>query len=262
MLLPLTAIVLVHRETPILWQSLRSLSWAEKIILIDNESQIPAERLYQAGVAEIFALPGTIDDFASVRNLSMKQVMTTWCFFLDSDEVVDPPTEASLSTVHNLMKDPATAGIIIKRSDIFFQKRLSYGEAGNRPLIRFVRPAVSRWVGRAHETPIVSGRTQTSELTISHYSHESIHSFIADVSRYAKIVAAERAPGNASNLVQLLFFPPLKLLYDLIVLGALLDGWRGIVYSYCMALHSLLVRVYWYEKNVDLVSKTDASGSI
>lgn len=259
MQLPCTAVVLTNRETPILWEALQSLTWAEKTIVVDNESGIAAERFTTAGVSSVLPLSGPIADFAAVRNQVMRQVTTPWCFFLDSDEVVDALSSDTLADLSKLMNDPAVSGLTIKRSDIFLKKKLSYGEAGNQALIRFMRPEATTWVGAAHEQPQIVGQVQTSGLTISHYSHESINSFIVDVSSYAKIIANERAFSPALNLAQLVFFPPLKLIYDLFVLGGILDGWRGVTYSYCMALHSVLVRIYNYEKHLGVVSQANTA---
>ena len=258
MIAPCTAILLVHRDTPVLWSSLSALKWCEHIMVVDNDSKIDVARLYDAGVTAVFAIPGPIQDFAAVRNLAMEQVTTPWCFFCDSDEVVDPLSTPEQTELVTQMANPQITGMSVKRSDYFLGKTLSYGEAGNRLFIRFMRPKDAVWSGKAHEVPAMTGQIIASGATITHYSHESINSFITDVSSYAKIIATEREHSPLSNLVQLLLYPPLKLLYDLVLLGAILDGWRGVIYSYCMALHSLLVRIYWYEKHTRVVSHPDS----
>jgi hypothetical protein len=202
-----------------------------------------------------------ISDFSQVRNVGLEKVLTPWCFFLDSDEVVDQPTDGALHSLEGMMSDTLTVGISVTRNDIFLGKKLSYGEAGNTSLVRFMRPKSTHWVGAAHETPVISGKIQQGDFEISHYSHESINSFIIDVSEYAKIVAGERSLTQTSNVLQMLVYPPFKLVYDLLVLGAVLDGWRGVVYSYCMALHSLLVRIYWYEAHSNMVSQKTANSA-
>ncbi len=256
MSLPCTAIVLVHRDTPTLWNSLHSLDWLDTIIVIDNNSQIAPERFTAASVTSIHPISDNFTDFAAVRNDSMLLVTTPWCFFLDSDEVVDPMSSESLASLEDAMQNQHCAALSCRRSDVFLGKKLRFGEAGRQTLIRFLRINQAHWMGIAHENPVVSGGIQRSQVALTHYSHESIKSFIEDVSVYAKIIGSSKMSSRTQNLWQLLFFPPLKLLYDLSILGGLLDGWRGITYSYCMALHSLLVRIYYYEKSSRLVSRT------
>ena len=61
MIAPCTAILLVHRDTPVLWSSLSALKWCEHIMVVDNDSKIDVARLYDAGVTSVFAIPGSID---------------------------------------------------------------------------------------------------------------------------------------------------------------------------------------------------------
>lgn len=261
MKLDCTAIVLVHQETPILWQCFASLAHFEHLLVVDAGSQIETRRFRAAGVDQVIVGPSPIQDFAQVRNEAMSHCKTPWCFFLDSDEVLDQVADEQLSAVRQLLQETTVAGLTVKRSDVFLQQKLEYGEAGNQSLVRFLRPGNARWEGKAHETPSIHGTIGNSMMTLSHYSHESIKSFISDVSNYAKIVSTQKNASHGSNLAQLLFFPPLKLGYDLLLLGAVLDGWRGVVYSYCMALHSLLVRMYWYENHTSLVQPTNTTTS-
>lgn len=258
MTLPCTGIMLVHTDAPTVWQGLRSLAWAEQLIVLDQHSGIDPSRFAAFPNLSHLSVTAPISDFAAVRNGAMTHVSTPWCFFLDSDEVVDPLSPVQLSQLRALMTDVTISGLTVKRSDMFLQKKLSYGEAGHQPLIRFLRPMIATWVGRAHEIPIVSGLIRESSVTITHYSHKSINSFLADVSKYAKIVASERRVSPTTNVLQMLTFPPLKFLYDLVLLGGILDGWRGVVYASCMSLHSLLVRIYWYEQHTHLVSPPTA----
>lgn len=256
-----TAIVLVHQDTPILWQCLASLSLFEKVLVIDSGSQIDTNSLKRAGVTDVVTIQALITNFAEVRNQAMHHCTTPWCFFLDSDEVLDPQDSSVMIEIESMFRDNSLHGITVKRSDVFLQQKLQYGEAGNQALIRFMRPDQTRWEGAAHEVPTIPGSVHNSVLTISHYSHESINSFIDDVSKYAKIVATQKQSSRIGNLAQLICFPPLKLVYDLFLLGGILDGWRGVIYSYCMALHSLLVRIYWYEKHASLAPQPNTATS-
>ena len=262
MKLPCSVIVLIHKNSPTLWRCLSSVAMFEHIRVVDNHSGVPKTEFTKAGVSDVITVDGTIDDFASVRNQSMSALHTPWCFFIDSDEVLEPLTKQQLEQLNGQFQDPSFQGLSLKRSDVFYSKKLSYGEAGNRSFVRLMRPEYAHWSGRVHEIPIISGIVSQSPLQIAHYSHDSVSSFITDVSAYAKIVATERNLDQSSNLIQLLFFPPLKLLYDLFLLGGILDGWRGISYAYCMALHSLLVRIYTYEKNLELVSPSTTNSEV
>ena len=47
---------------------------------------------------------------------------------------------------------------------------------------------------------------------------------------------------------QMIVYPIGKFINNFILELGFLDGWRGLIYAFIMSLHSLWVRVYWYEK--------------
>lgn len=256
--LPCTAIIITDAHGESFARAVASLKHFESVLVIATAANAQENEYERAGVTSVVLRPGIITDFAAVRNEAMQHVSSEWCFFLDSDEVLDTPAKESVDTLETYLHDEQVSGVSVRRSDIFLGKRLSYGEAGRQLLVRFMRVKNTTWEGQAHERPVILGDVKESELTLSHYSHESINLFIADIASYAKIIASERQTTAGANLLQLLLFPPLKLVYDLIVLGGVLDGWRGVTYSYCMALHSLLVRIYAYEKRTQLASQANS----
>lgn len=257
-MLACTTIIITDTHDESFARAVASVKSFEAILVIVTATNAKMTEYQLPGVTSVVLRPGRISDFAAVRNEAMQHATTEWCFFLDSDEVLDTPAKESVDFLEETMRDEQVSGISVRRSDIFLGKRLSYGEAGRQLLVRFMRVKNTKWEGSAHERPVTTGGVKESELTLSHYSHESINLFIADIASYAKIIASERQTTTGANLLQLLLFPPLKLLYDLIVLGGVLDGWRGVTYSYCMALHSLLVRIYAYEKRTQLASQANS----
>jgi hypothetical protein len=104
------------------------------------------------------------------------------------------------------------------------------------------------FTGNVHETAQVSGKMLESNIELLHYSHPTISDFIGKVSIYAEQVAAERTCTWPQLLIELLFFPPAKFFHGYILQGGSQDGWHGLVYAACMSLHSLIVRIYLYEK--------------
>lgn len=242
--LPLTVIVLVGSKTKHLPETLRSVEWASEIILFDNNSGFDFTQIAIDSRVMILFDQNPITDFAATRQMLQAKATQPWVFFVDSDEVV---ILHSLPELQAVLQEPALHGLSTIRSDVFLGKQLAYGEAGSQAIIRLVRPEYCTWQNQVHEVAEIDGSVSNAPMTLLHHSHESITAFIAEVTRYARLAALHRTSNSGRNLLELILFPPLKLLYSLVVQGGVLDGWRGVVYACCMSLHSLLVRVYWYE---------------
>lgn len=241
--LPVTGIILVGPKHTRLIQVVEALNWVSELILYDNNSGFNFSQL-TANNVQVLANAQPITDFGAVRQELQGRATQPWVFFVDSDEVVT--LESSLELA-KLLENPTVHGASVIRSDVFLGQALEYGEAGDQSIVRLVRPEFTTWKNTVHEVAVVAGLLAAAPMRIAHYSHESISDFIVQVIEYAKLAAANRRSSFTKNLLELLFFPPLKLLYGLIIQGGVLDGWRGVVYAFCMSLHSLLVRVYWYE---------------
>lgn len=182
-----------------------------------------------------------IKDFALVRNQALSQVKTEWAFFLDSDEVVD---NFDLKYLESLFINHQLAGLSVSRSDIFYGRKLLYGEAGRQTLVRLIRVGHAQFVGSVHEVALVSGQVAESKIAITHFSHESIQQFIAQVSQYSNMATATHQHKSRWRLLgELMTYPPLKFVVNYICKLGFLDGWRGLSYAIIMSLHSTLVRL-------------------
>jgi hypothetical protein len=73
--------------------------------------------------------------------------------------------------------------------------------------------------------------------------------FIEKVVLYSALEGQTRNKNatDAIILIQAVLFPCVKFLYTYFLLCGYVDGWRGLIYAVNMSLHSLLVRIFWYE---------------
>ncbi|HYD35588.1 MAG TPA: glycosyltransferase family 2 protein [Vitreimonas sp.] len=224
-LLPVTVVVITDRNDERLQRCLASVSWAKEVLVEDYSGQ-------------------KITDFSLVRNLVLQKVSQPWILFLDSDEWLE---DKAATEIAHAITQPCQ-GFYLQRKDIFLNKVMNWGEVRNVWLLRLARRGAIHFKRAVHEVPQVGPATARLESLIYHHSHLSQTDFMSKVSYYASLEAKQRPPlSKSSLLLQLLFFPPGKLLYNLFIKLGFLDGWRGIVYIWMMSLHSLLVRVYQYE---------------
>lgn len=225
MSLPISVIILAHKQDEKLQAAVNSVGWAEevKVIFIEEE----------------------IEDFAAVRNDAMKRAQCEWVFFLDSDEVfTSHPDE-----LQKYLTQDEVVGVYVRRRDIFLGKEMKWGEVRNIQLLRLFKKSKGKFVRPVHEVVEVKGQTAYSNIRIDHYAHESVSSFLHKIKHYAQIEAELRKKQKQKfSLVQLLFWPTGKFIFNYCIQLGFLDGWRGLIYSVMMSIHSFAVRAYLYEK--------------
>ena len=260
MKLPITVIILAHDQTRLLNKAVSSVQTAKQILIV-NTSEKVFKLEYKGANLQVIRYPQALSSFSHVRNWVLKQSLTDWVMFLDSDEELEAD---GLTQIAQTLKNSQVSALSIWRSDIFLGKQLRFGEAGCQSIPRIFHKDKVRYSGVVHETPEVIGQTIQTNILIKHSSHSSISQFLESVNSYAKLVAQEKINRNYSRVelpiiiwIKLITFPMTKLFFNLFIKQGIRDGWRGLVYGYLMSLHSLLVRIYQLEKYYRKASKLD-----
>lgn len=247
--LPLSIVILTHRSDDRFERSLQSAQIAAQVVVVDYQSGADWTRLADQHSFTLVEKEGPINDFAAERNNSLDKCSQSWVLFLDSDEVLDP---SSVEELAKIIADNRHSGILVNRKDFFHQRPLKYGEAGQTKLLRLGKKSEISFDRPVHETATVNQEPAKSRIQLLHQAHPSISKFLSKISRYAQLEAKYRhtlKPNYPNWLItlQLLAFPGLKFGWNFLGKLGWLDGWRGLVYATMMSLHSLLVRVYWWE---------------
>jgi hypothetical protein len=165
---------------------------------------------------------------------------------LDSDEVI---CTESIALITSVVEQKNIHGAYVRRQDIFAGRALHWGEVHNVEILRMYRRDFGSFIRPVHEVAIVEGEVVHTGITIEHYAHSSIKTFIAKVIGYAQIEAELRyAKGKRTSAVELIVWPIGKFLYNMIFRLAFLDGWQGVSYAVVMSMHSLAVRAMLMEK--------------
>lgn len=239
--LPLTIIIIFHEENEKLYQAITSAQIAEEILLISTNPKI-YKKVNGIRPAVIIM---TKFNMAMVRNKANRLARYKWVMHLDSDEVI---TSNSYEIIADLISKDQDYLYSIIRQDIFWGKRMQYGEARQR-IIRLSKKDTLRFSRPVHEMANLTQPVKKTNILIEHYAHDSIASFLQKITKYSEIEALSRGNWNLIVLIQLLFYPLLKFKYNYLFKLGLLDGMEGLVYSLMMSLHSLFVRVKIYEKS-------------
>lgn len=240
----LTIIIPCHQFDDRVSKAIASSQWAKEVLIVDQNSKVNWEELkqkYHFSVTHHLHL----SSFSEMKNEAMKKVETEWVFFLDSDENISDELATELQ---NNIQENTADGFVVQRRDIFLKRVLFHGETRFVKFLRIVKKGKAEWKGKAHEEfiPHSSAKIAPLQSPLLHESHLSISEFIKKVNFYTSFVAQEKKEGN--SWLMLLFFPLGKFLYTFFFRLGFLDGYRGLVYSFVMSIHSSAVRIKRYEQ--------------
>lgn len=237
----ISAVVLVKNQADQLEECLKSLTWCDEIIVIDDESDDNSEEIAKKYGAKIFkhALSG---DFSAQRNYALQKTKNEWVLFVDADEVV--PKELAEEIYQQTSQFLTSVnGFFIKRKDFLWGRKLRFGDAGNTRILRMGRREKGKWEGRVHEVWKIIGETATFHHSLIHYPHPTVREFLAEVNSYSTLRAEELAEQQVKvSWIQIIGYPTGKFLFNYLIKLGFLDGTPGMISSLMMSFHSFLVR--------------------
>jgi glycosyltransferase involved in cell wall biosynthesis len=240
-----SACVIARNEADELADCLSTLTWADEIVVVDDESTDDTVKV--AGrFTERVLVRAKRDDFAAQRNFALDAATGDWVLFVDADERV---SEALRAEIDGAVRASAVDGYFLRRQDINFGYAFRYGESMRAPLLRLARRKAGRFHGRVHETWRVSGPTRVLQAPLQHYSHADISAFLRKVDYQSSLAATRLADeGRGGGAWELIAYPLGNFVRNYVVHQGFRDGVPGLIYAALMALHPFLARAKRWER--------------
>ncbi|WDQ15660.1 glycosyltransferase family 2 protein [Rhodopirellula sp. P2] len=237
----ITPLILTYNEQANLRGTLAGLVWAKEIRVVDSGStddtlQIASE------FPSVVVTHRDFDHFADQCNHGLSQVKTRWVLSLDADYRCDEAFRREIETL-----DETFSG---------FQARFRYAVYGfplraalYPPRIVLYQPALACYErdGHAHRVHIkgVVGKMATP---IIHDDQKPLSHWFASQIKYANLEVQKLNSVNPSKLgwkdrlrQWTVFAPVLTLFYCLFAKRLILDGWRGVFYSFQRAFAEMVL---------------------
>lgn len=188
----ISAIIITKNEEKHIAACIESLSCADEIIVIDDNSTDATQAIAREKGARVIS--NTFKGYGEQKNVGIAQARYPWLIFLDADERISPELQHEIITVTNT---PAYPVYWITVEDIFLGKRLQH-LVGHNP--RLVQKGSATWnQNPVHEQLIytrsseivryMDGKSGTISSPIIHHSHETIASYLQKMHRYTSLDA-------------------------------------------------------------------------
>lgn len=245
---PVSAIIISFNEADRIDRALRSLAWADEIVVVDSGSTDETQTLARGKGARVHVHPW--EGYAKQKTIATGHAAHRWILWIDADEEVTPALRMSIEEVLTLQageSPPAISAYAMNRRTCYLGKLLRYGGwYPDRKTRLFDRERAKFGAELVHEELQVDGSVGVLRGDLNHYSYRDLNHHIEKTQEMARLWAEQNAARRRVALWELLIHPAAKALKSYVLHAGFLEGWRGLLVagmaSYSVWLKYALLR--------------------
>ncbi len=241
MSVPVSAVVLTQDNAAIVARCVRSLSFADEIVVVDAESTDDTARIARALGARV--AEHAWSGFAAQRRFALAQARHDWVFVCDSDEEVTP--ELAREVVAAANANDAPAGFRVRRRNQFLGRWMDSGPWARDTQLRLFRKDRVRVAEvSVHESYFVDGRVAVLGAFLNHYTHATLADSVQRLNRYTTLEARDRAARRPVRALDPVLLPAGAFFNYYVAKGC----WRAGVEGFLLAATTAMYRAVLYVK--------------
>ena len=234
---PLSVAIITLNAASQLEACLRSVAFADEIIVVDSGSQDGTVELAQRHGARVIHQAWL--GFGPQKQFAVNACSHDWVLCLDADERVSDTLRRSLESG---LLAPSTAAFRFPRCNRFLGHYLKHGEGYPDWSLRLFDRRQARWSDDAvHEKVIANGAVGTLQGDLLHDSAETLAAYLTKQNRYTSI-AADMAftAGKRASGAQLVFSPLIRFIKFYLIRQGFRDGLPGLIHITIGCFNSFL----------------------
>ena len=226
---PVTVVIAVHNEAAQIAACVRSVSWAEEVLVVENDSTDDTVARARAAGATVFSHP--FRSIGAQRNAAIARAAHPWVVVLDADERATPALGAAVaSQIHQ----SGAEAFRIPRRNWFLGREIrhsGWGRDRDRP-VRLFRSNLRYDERPVHEHVVTSVEPGVIDESLLHQPYSNLGEYFEKLGRYSRDWAAQNhAQGRTVSVISLPFRAQARFLSTLILRGGWRDGGHGLVIS-------------------------------
>ena len=224
---PITVIVPTFNEEENLDDCLRSVTWADEILVVDSFSTdrtLEIARRYTSRIVQREYI-----NSASQKNWAIPQATHRWVMVVDSDERVTTGLRDEILAL--LAREPDCSGYVIRRVNHFLGRRIRFGGWARDKVLRFWDRTRGHYQEKeVHADVEVDGKVGELDHPLNHITFRSWDSYLHKIDRYTSWGADEYLKkGRRATLLDLVFRPPMRFFKRYVLQLGFLDGIPGLM---------------------------------
>jgi len=238
----ISVVVNTRNEAANIYDCLKSVSFADEIVLVDMESSDNTKEIAKEFTDRIYDHPA-VGYVEPARNFAITKAIGDWILIVDADERI-PRTLAQ--KLIDIAGENKLDFVRIPRKNIIFGQWLKHSRWWPDHNIRFFKKGAVEWQNEIHSIPVTYGVGDTlpSEETqaITHFHYKSIDEYVERSLRYSRQQAHElKEAGYKFEAADIITKPASEFLSRFFAGEGYRDGLHGLVLAFLQAFSILLI---------------------
>jgi glycosyltransferase involved in cell wall biosynthesis len=223
----LSAVIIVRNAAFSIGPCLKSLEFADEIVVVDSGSTDQTPELAKAAGARVIQHAWL--GYGPQKRFAVAQASNEWVLCIDADERVSTSLRESLVKA---LEAPAYRAYDMARCNRFMGAWLRHGEGYPDRILRLFDRRVAGWSDDlVHEKVVTNERVGCLEGDLLHDSAESLHAYLEKQNVYTTLQAqALFTQGKRASAAKLLLSPLYRFVKFYVLRGGFLDGVPGLVH--------------------------------
>ena len=240
----LSVFVTTFNNAPTLESCLRSVAWADEIVIVDSYSTDATVRIAQEHGCKV--TQHEFLGYGKQKQLALEQTSHPWVLLLDADEMLSKPSAEEIQGI--LMNGPEAEGYELPRQEQVFWRVASSAVRMNFYLRLFDKTKGRMSDMPIHAAPKVRGKIRRLRHPFFHFAETDIHTKVEKINAYSSGLVEEKiSTGVRANPLMMIVYPPFFFIRSFLFKRAFLNGWAGFIASCVSAFYVFLKYAKLYE---------------
>jgi glycosyltransferase involved in cell wall biosynthesis len=244
---PLSVAVITKNEAANLPDCLKSIAFAEQIVVVDSGSADDTIKIASAFGCDVFIEPWR--GFGPQKQYAIDRCRMPWILVLDADERI--PQDTALA-IKNLILNPSTtaAGFSFPRKNFFQGRWIRHAGWWPDRIVRLFRKGQGRMTpAKVHESVEVEGLVEPLDCPIEHYTESNLGNILLKIDRYSTIGAEEAfKEGKTASIWSAVLRAKFTFFQNYLLRLGFLDGYQGLT----LAITDAVNKFFKYAKLSEL----------
>ncbi len=220
----ITAVIPTFNEEDNIEEAIRSVAWADEILIVDSHSTDRTVEIAERLGARV--IKRRFDNFSAQKNYAISQATHDWIFVLDADERVNKKLQEEI--LHKAGRN-GYAAYWVPRINFIGKKRIKYSGWQHDKCIRLFNRKSARYNGNyVHEEIKAVGKVGKLKNPLIHYTYKNQTHFTKKLELYSRLKAKEwHERGKKYNPLMQIINSAYRFFKHYILHFGFLDGKEG-----------------------------------
>jgi glycosyltransferase involved in cell wall biosynthesis len=247
---PLSVAIITKNEADNLPDCLRSISFADQIVVVDSGSADGTVRIASDFGCDVFEEPWR--GFGPQKQLAIDRCRHDWVLVLDADERIPEETASVIKSIV-MRTDRGESGYSFPRKNYFQGRWIKHMGWWPDRIVRLFQKGAGRMTqARVHESVDVQGPVTDLDVPIEHFTESRFSQILIKIDHYSSLGAQEAFDeGRNSSVWGAVLRAKLAFVQNYFLRLGFLDGTQG----FLLSLTDSINKFFKYAKLAELNSQ-------